>query len=71
MAVLDDMRAMGAQVITVGERETDIVFAANVSELARSVLYLPLGQCLGYERSLYNGLNPDLPHNLDMVVKLA
>jgi glutamine---fructose-6-phosphate transaminase (isomerizing) len=71
MAVVEDMRAMGAQVITVGERETDIVFGSNVSELARNVLYLPLGQCLGLERSLHKGLNPDRPQNLDMVVKLA
>jgi glutamine---fructose-6-phosphate transaminase (isomerizing) len=71
LAVVADMRAMGAQVITVGERETDIAFASNVSELARSVLYLPLGQCLGFERSLHNGLNPDRPQNLDMVVRLA
>jgi len=69
-AVLDDMRAMGAQVVTLGERDADIVFGSGVSEAARGVLYLPLGQCLGLERSLHKGLNPDRPNNLDMVVKL-
>jgi glutamine---fructose-6-phosphate transaminase (isomerizing) len=70
VAVLDDLRAMGAQVITAGERGTDIIFSSNVSEVVRSVLYLPLGQGLGFERSMFKGLNPDRPHNLDMVVRL-
>jgi glucosamine--fructose-6-phosphate aminotransferase (isomerizing) len=69
-AVLDEMRTMGARVITVGEQGTDVVFASGLSAAACGVLYLPFGQCLGYERSLAKGLNPDLPNNLDKVVKL-
>jgi len=71
MAVLDDMRELGGNVLTIGERDCEVSFNSGVSEAVRNVLYLPIGQLLAFERSLFNSLNPDRPHNLDMVVKLA
>jgi glucosamine--fructose-6-phosphate aminotransferase (isomerizing) len=71
IAVLDDMRELGAHVLAIGERGCDVSFNSGVSEVVRNVLYLPIGQLLAFERSLFNRLDPDRPHNLDMVVKLA
>lgn len=68
--VLEEMRAMGAQVLEIGERECTVSFDSGLSEFARNVLYLPVGQRLAFERSLFNGLNPDRPHNLEAVVTL-
>ncbi len=69
-AVLDDMRAVGARVLAIGEREADVALKSGLSEVARNVLYLPAGQLLALERSLGNGLDPDRPNNLDAVVIL-
>lgn len=69
-AVLEEMRAMGAQVLKLGEDGADISFGSGVDEAARSILALPAGQILGYERSMGKGLDPDLPKNLDAVVRL-
>jgi glucosamine--fructose-6-phosphate aminotransferase (isomerizing) len=70
-AVLEDMQAMGAQVLTLGERDCAVSFDSGITEPARNLLYLPVGQRLAFERSLFNGLNPDRPHNLEAVVTLT
>ena len=70
-AVLDDMRAMGARALALGEHDGDVAFRSGVSEAARNTLYLPFGQLLAFERSLRNGLNPDRPNNLEAVVRLG
>ncbi|MGQ0602600.1 MAG: SIS domain-containing protein [Anaerolineales bacterium] len=70
MAVLEEMRAEGARTLTLAERDADVSFASGVSEAARTLLALPAGQLLAYERALRNGLNPDRPHNLNRVVTL-
>jgi glucosamine--fructose-6-phosphate aminotransferase (isomerizing) len=70
MSVLEEMRARDARLLAIGEGESDVAFASGVSEAARNVLYLPVGQLLAFERSLAKGLDPDRPHNLDAVVKL-
>jgi glucosamine--fructose-6-phosphate aminotransferase (isomerizing) len=72
LAVLDEMRAMGARAhsLALGGRDGEVAFNSGVSETARNVLYLPVGQLLAFERSLHNGLNPDRPNNLDVVVRL-
>jgi glucosamine--fructose-6-phosphate aminotransferase (isomerizing) len=70
LAVLDEMRRHGAQVLAIGERDADVAFASQVSEAARNVLSLPVGQLLAFERAVQRGLDPDHPHNLDAVVKL-
>lgn len=70
-AVVDEMRALGARAITIGENECDIAFESGVSELARNVLYLPFGQLFALERALAFGLDPDWPRHLDSVVRLT
>lgn len=77
LAVLREMRALGAQTLVlseqaVTEQEADyqVCFAAGLPESSRSVLYLPVLQLLGYYRAILNGQNPDQPHNLTAVVTL-
>jgi glucosamine--fructose-6-phosphate aminotransferase (isomerizing) len=69
-AVLNEMQAKGAAVIAVHESRGDVVFQSNIQEVIRNILYLPVGQLLAFEHSIYKGLNPDRPHNLEAVVKL-
>jgi glucosamine--fructose-6-phosphate aminotransferase (isomerizing) len=45
-------------------------FDSGLSEAARNVLYLPVGQMLALERALSKGLNPDQPNQLTAYVKL-
>lgn len=71
MKVLDEMQARGARFISIGEAGVAAEFRSGVSEAARGVLYLPIGQWIAFEHSLGQGLNPDRPHNLTAVVKLA
>jgi glutamine---fructose-6-phosphate transaminase (isomerizing) len=71
MAVVNEMRALGGQVITLGEEDADITFQSGVSEPLRNVLYLPFGQMMAFARSLSKGLNPDRPTNLETVVRLT
>ncbi len=68
--VLSEMKARGAQVLSLGETDADVVFKSGVSEIVRNVLYLPIGQLMAFERSLAKGLNPDRPNNLETVVRL-
>ena len=68
--VLEDMRARGAQVLSLAEDDADVAFASGLSETARNILYLPVAQVMAYERSLAKGLDPDRPHNLEAVVRL-
>jgi hypothetical protein len=43
-----------------------------MDEAIRDVLrYLPVGHLIALERSLFKGLNPDHPTNLDTVVRLS
>jgi glutamine---fructose-6-phosphate transaminase (isomerizing) len=70
LAVLEDIRRQGARVLAIGERATDVAFAAGLSAAASDLLYLPVGQLLGFERALHNGCNPDQPENLAAVVVL-
>lgn len=69
-AVLDDLRALGARIFSLGEDSQDIAFDSGLAEPVRNILFLPAGQLVALERSLAKGLNPDNPHNLDAVVKL-
>ncbi len=70
-AVLKDMKELGAEIITIGENNADITFNSGLEEVRRNVLYLPFGQMMAYERAIAKGLDPDRPHHLDPVVKLA
>lgn len=71
LAVVDDVKQLGGEVITIGEDNTDIQFNSLLKEVYRNVLYLPFGQMLAYQRSIAKGLDPDRPENLDAVVKLS
>jgi len=64
------MQSRGAQVLSLGEDDTDVLFKSGVPEAVRNVLYLPIGQLMAFERSLAKGLNPDRPNNLETVVRL-
>lgn len=70
-AVIDDMRKLGARILTIAEADADVVLDSGLSETARSLLVLPIGQRLAFARSVAKGLNPDRPHNLETVVTLA
>jgi glucosamine--fructose-6-phosphate aminotransferase (isomerizing) len=68
-AVLDEMRALGSTVLTIGP-EGDLPFPSDLDDYASGALYLPFGQLLAYERAICNNRNPDRPHNLESVVRL-
>ena len=68
--VLSEMRALGAEVVSVGESDAEVTFASGIPESVRGVLYLPVLQLMAFHRSVAKGLNPDRPHNLTAVVKL-
>ncbi len=70
-AVLKDAAALGARVLTIAEDRADVTLESGLDEAIRNVLYLPVGQLIAFERSLARGLNPDLPHHLDAVVRLT
>jgi len=70
LAVLEDIRGQGARVLAIGERAADVAFGAGLSAAASDLLYLPVGQLLGFQRALHNGCNPDRPENLAAVVVL-
>ncbi|HBY08851.1 MAG TPA: SIS domain-containing protein [Chloroflexi bacterium] len=68
--VLDEMQAMGGQVLSLGEAEADVCFESGLPEEIRNVLYLPVLQLMAYYRSMAKGLDPDQPKNLNAVVTL-
>ncbi len=67
--VLDEMQALGGQVLSLGEQGARVEFASGIPEGGRAALYLPILQLLAYYRSLAKGLNPDRPNNLTAVVQ--
>jgi glucosamine--fructose-6-phosphate aminotransferase (isomerizing) len=70
IAVIDEMHAMGARTLTLGEDAGDIQFHSGLDESLRGPLYLPAVQMMAWSRSVAKGLNPDRPNNLDSVVVL-
>jgi glucosamine--fructose-6-phosphate aminotransferase (isomerizing) len=68
--VLEEMKALGGTVVSLGESEADVQFESNIPESVRGVLYLPVLQLIAFYRSVAKGLNPDRPANLTAVVKL-
>lgn len=69
-AVLSEMAAMGAQILSIADHSARVEFQGGLPEAVQNVLYLPAGQMLAFERSISKGLNPDRPTNLDTVVRL-
>jgi glucosamine--fructose-6-phosphate aminotransferase (isomerizing) len=70
-AVLQEMKAHGSVVVSLGESSTTVEFSSSVPESMRNVLNLPLCQLFAYWRSMDKGLDPDAPNNLTAVVKLS
>jgi glutamine---fructose-6-phosphate transaminase (isomerizing) len=70
IAVLNEMEAMGAQILSMADQGARVEFLAGLPEAVQSVLYLPAGQMLAFERSISKGLDPDRPTNLSTVVRL-
>jgi len=77
--VAEEMKAYGAEVIILtASAGEDTAFAdlvielghADISDDARSVLYLPAVQFLGFYSALAKGVNPDEPRNLTQVVQI-
>ncbi len=73
--LIKEIRALGAKVLTVCEKEgveSDYTLAieSQLGEFARIPIYMPILQFLGYYQALKKGLNPDVPKNLTQVVKL-
>ncbi len=70
-AVLRDMAGMGANILAVDEYDGQVTLKSGLPDLARSMLFVPVGQLVALARSLAKGLDPDRPNNLDAVVKLT
>ncbi|WP_127589210.1 SIS domain-containing protein [Paenibacillus koleovorans] len=77
--VAEEMKAYGATVLIVtAEKGADTAFADAIFEVggrelsdeARSVLYLPVLQYIGYYTALKKNVDPDHPRNLTQVVKI-
>jgi glutamine---fructose-6-phosphate transaminase (isomerizing) len=68
MAVLKEMKALGAAVISIGAApDSDFVLPAGKSSL---VYTLPVLQWLAHQRAVGKGLDPDRPRHLEQVVHL-
>lgn len=79
LKVAEEMQEYGAYIMIITARQgkdTDFadavieIGAADVSDDARSVLYLPALQYLGFYTALQKGVDPDYPRNLTQVVKI-
>ncbi len=68
--VLEEMKALGGNIVSLGETEADITFDSGLPEAIRNVLYLPVLQLMDCYRSVAKGLNPDSPTNLTAVIEL-
>lgn len=79
LKVAQEMKEFGATILLItAEKGEDTAFADAVFEVggkslsdeARSVLYLPALQFLGYYTALKRNVDPDMPRNLTQVVKI-
>lgn len=79
LKVAEEMKDYGACVVIVtAEKGEDTAFAdlvfeiggRSVSDEARTALYMPLVQYIGFYTALREGRNPDSPRNLTQVVKI-
>lgn len=72
--VLDEMAALGAKVLAIGPAPASahdrVTLPADLPPWCTPVLYLPVLQLLAYHRAIFNGCDPDQPHNLSAVVSL-
>jgi glucosamine--fructose-6-phosphate aminotransferase (isomerizing) len=77
-AVLREMRQLGGRVLAMtpdplpsDDADDQVILPAEISDLGRAPLYLPIGQLIAYHRALLNRQNPDQPTNLTDVVRLS
>lgn len=69
--VLAEMCDLGATVLAIGPRaESDFRLLDGGVGSAPLVGYIPVCQWMAYSRAIAKSLNPDHPHNLEMVVQL-
>lgn len=72
--VLQEMEQKGATILAIGQADTgfshQIQLPADLAAWTTPILYLPILQLMGYHRALFNGQNPDQPHNLTAVISL-
>ena len=79
LSVLRNMKLLGAKTLTlvdkVPQNRTGIDYIieinSGISDIARTILNLPILQLLTLYRAKENGLNPDKPKNLCAVVYLS
>jgi len=70
-AVLNEMKELGGRMLSIAEKDADLSFISGLMEPIRDILFLPVAQSIAFHKSISKGLNPDLPTNLDPVVKLS
>ena len=70
LQVLAELGVRGARCCAIGEAGVEVEYQSGLSEVARNILYLPVGQLIACERSLAKRLNPDRPHGLSAVANL-
>ena len=72
--VLQEMAALGATVLAIGPElggfQHQVDLPADLPAWSMPVLYLPALQLLAYRRAIYNGCDPDQPHQLSAVISL-
>ena len=72
--VLHEMADMGATVLAIGQTPSEsqhrISLPADLPPWSMPVLHLPVLQLLAYHRAIFNGCDPDNPHQLSAVISL-
>ncbi|MYD09998.1 MAG: SIS domain-containing protein [Chloroflexi bacterium] len=72
--VLQEMAAMGATVLAIGpelgEYQHQVILPVDLPTWCMPILYLPALQLLAYHRAIFNGCDPDQPHQLSAVISL-
>lgn len=71
VAVLNEMKELGGRLLSIAEKDANLSFNSGLMEPLCDILFLPVAQSIAFHRSISKGLNPDLPTNLDPVVKLS
>jgi glucosamine--fructose-6-phosphate aminotransferase (isomerizing) len=76
LKVLEEMKELGATVLELADSADDFIpdyrihLNANLDDITRGPLYMPVLQLLAYHRAIMKGLDPDQPAHVDTVVKL-
>ena len=70
LAVLEEMRSLGARTFELGPEGPLAGLTKGLSEWTRGILSMPILQLMAYYRALARGLDPDSPTHLEAVVLL-